>query len=367
MSRPSFGRSIYYASDKNIFDALNQHKVDTSTIVELFRSRNTIVSKHTPREVLADYFSLLNHDYYDQKQIAIRLGTVAKRERITSMEVQGITSEAVLSSSIDQVKRELEKLADVVQLNRSGKSLKIHVQYELVDYKKSEFRQVQVRDGTVEFIAEDGRYIVRNTKNEYLDDVRDRILARVALTTGAAVVRNEVSLFDFPDHIIRTSFFYDLISSLPGYVMKDVTAVYVFKPAPSNEWKSEQDDDEDFDTHVERIHLKGHGVSRSSFLSDLGDDEYYVTKIVWRAKETLGNGSEVEIEALFLNPKDCTDFSFILLAVFVYDSETGKVAEKRRTPERSEIDVVSRVVERRAKELMDELRAKLAKANETEQ
>ena len=68
------GSSFYYATDKNIFDALNEHKVDTPNVVHLFQRRNIVVSKKTVREDLAKYFSRLTHDYYDHKDIAARLG-----------------------------------------------------------------------------------------------------------------------------------------------------------------------------------------------------------------------------------------------------------------------------------------------------
>ena len=71
MKKRKFGPALYFASDKNVFDALVQkHKVDAQTLTTLFRNRNTIVSKATDREVLADYFSRLTHDYYDHKLIS---------------------------------------------------------------------------------------------------------------------------------------------------------------------------------------------------------------------------------------------------------------------------------------------------------
>jgi hypothetical protein len=63
MKKRAYGPSLYYATDKNIFDALNQHKVDAATVAKLFHRRNIVVSKKTLREDLAQYFSRLTHDY----------------------------------------------------------------------------------------------------------------------------------------------------------------------------------------------------------------------------------------------------------------------------------------------------------------
>ena len=112
------GPSLYYASDKNVFDALNQHKVDIPTIMELFLRRNIIVSKKTPREDLAKYFARQIHDYRDHKDIASRLGVAPRRERITSMDVNGTVAPEHLQVAVDQLKQELEKAGEVVQAAR---------------------------------------------------------------------------------------------------------------------------------------------------------------------------------------------------------------------------------------------------------
>tara|TARA_R110002126_G_scaffold291730_1_gene456122 strand:- start:8374 stop:8763 length:390 start_codon:yes stop_codon:yes gene_type:complete len=80
---------MYYASDKNVFDALNQYRVDSATLANLFERRNIIVSKKTARDDLAEYFSRLPHDFYDHKTISEKLGVVPRRERTTSMNLVG--------------------------------------------------------------------------------------------------------------------------------------------------------------------------------------------------------------------------------------------------------------------------------------
>lgn len=113
----------HYASDKNVFDALNQHKVDIPTIMKLFERRNIVVSKKTPRENLAAYFSRQIHDYQDHKDIAARLGITTKRERITSMDVNGTVTKDHLDVAVRQLKEELEENGEVVQIhNEDGQS-----------------------------------------------------------------------------------------------------------------------------------------------------------------------------------------------------------------------------------------------------
>jgi len=363
MKKRIHGPSLYYATDKNVFDALNQHKVDTPTVMKLFQRRNIIVSKKTPREDLAKYFARLTHDYYDHKDIAARLGIAPRRERITSMDVAGVGEIEKLQASVEQLKQELESAGDVIQVSRNGDSLTMHVQYSTVDYNLNEFAQVQVRDGAVEFVKSPEGYIVRNTQNDYLNGVRETLLGKIEKATDTPLTKVVVSLFDVPSPKLRSKFFHELVNSLPGYVRDDVTEVYVYKAKP------DIDDDEvdssiasDPDTHVERVFLRGNGVTRSELLNELLDEEdYYITKIGWTATETMGVGNVYDIEAVFADPKDCTGFSFILSGVFPF--EEGKVSGRRRAPLAAEIDAISRVIESKSRELVAKFRAEFAVAS----
>jgi hypothetical protein len=127
MSKKSHGPSLYYATDKNVFDALNQHKVDTPTVMGLFQSRNIIVGKKNSREELAKYFSRLTHDYYDHKTIADRLGVAPRRERITTMDI--VTDDGIddIKIAVDAYKKEIEASGDVVHLTRDGDSLMLNI------------------------------------------------------------------------------------------------------------------------------------------------------------------------------------------------------------------------------------------------
>lgn len=353
-----YGPSLYYASDKNVFDALNQHKVDTPTIMELFLRRNILVSKKTPREDLAKYFARQIHDYQDHKNIASRLGVAPRRERITSMDINGEVKTEDLQVAVNQLKQELEKSGEVVQVLRDGDKLTVSVQYSTVDYRVSEFAQRQVRDGNIEFIKTAEGYIVRNTQNEYVNDVRDALITRLEEASEAELSKVTVSLFDVPSPRLRSKFFHELAFNLPGYQQSDVTAVYVFKAKPEmgdKDEESEDDDVADAETHVERVLMRGQGVTRSEILNELLDkDDYYITKISWGAREAMGAGHDYDIEATFAEPKDCTGFSFILSGV--YPNEDGKRATRRRAPFKHEIEQISLVVESKARELAKKLR-----------
>jgi hypothetical protein len=351
MSKHPYGPSLYYASDKNIFDALNQHKVDQATIRRLFRSRNILVSPQDSREELADYFSRLTHDYFDHQEIANRLGIVARRERITSMNLIGGVEPDHVSKAINLVKKGFEEHGDRVVIKKNGSTTYVEIEYTTIDYKRSEFSQVQQKDGTIEVIQTTDGLVIRNTKNDYLDGARDQLIAKLSSELKKPLTRREISLFDIPDYRLRSKFFINLASKVGEFSLSDVTAAYVYKPRGES---SSQDAVPD--TFIERVNIRGRGVTRSGLMSSLDNDKYYIVKIVWRAREKLGKGREFEIEALFSDPKDCTGFSFLLSGVYERESD-GELSERRHLPSRNEVDEISKAVERSASEALDAVRA----------
>jgi hypothetical protein len=343
------GPSLYFASDKNIFDALNQHKVDTRTVMKLFDDRNIIVSKKTPRESLALYFARLNHDFEDNQLIAARLGVAPRRERITSVQVNGIPDKESLTVAIGKVKEELEKLGDVIQITNTGTSQILNIQYTTVDYTRSEFSQVRTQDGLIEFVGADQGFTVRSTQNDYVGGVRDMILSKIETTQAVKLDRTVVSLFDVPDARLRSKFFDKLTNELPEFRRLDVLAAYVYKPRPGG--ARGDDAPAEIDTHVERVSLRGVGVTRSDVFNKLlSEDNYYITRISWLCSRTVSTGTTYEIDAAFEEPGECTAFSFVLSGV--YPVEEGVATKRKRIPTMTQVDDIARAIDAHSRRVM---------------
>ena len=159
---------------------------------------------------------------------------------------------------------------------------------------------------------------------------------------------------------MRTRFFIELSTSLEGFSRRDVSDVYVYKP------KINADDEglasDEHETHIEKVLLKGNGITRSSLLLDLvHEDAFYIFKMCWTAQRVLGNGDVISVEVLFADPISCTDFSILIKSVYPYvDGKLGK----RRAPLKAEIDSMSRLIEKTAREQMQKLRAECTQGDE---
>lgn len=349
------GVPLYYASDKNVYDALNQAKVDNSTLQTLFIRRNIVCSKLTKREDLAEFFSRLTHDLLDHKDLSDKLGVVPRRERITAVDLHGSPPRRdSLQRAVEAIRSLLTSRGDVVQTHTEGTTIRVTVRYSVIDYKRSEFSQVQDRNGFVEIIPEKDKTVIRSTKSEYMDSIREEVIKNIESETDHALERKEITLFHHPSPASRSQFFYNLISGLQNYTRRDVTDVFVYKPRPQRLLTTDEDDAEE-EPHIERILLRGVGVSQTDLLRDLTSEKsYYIAKVGWIAVAHMGTGSAYELEATFSDPKDCTGFSYILRGV--YDlAEDGKLSKFRRAPSPTEIDSMAKIIENKARELLRDL------------
>jgi len=393
MKKPLYGPSIYYATDKNVFDALNQHKVTRPAIQSMFLRRNILVSPKTPRVELAAYFSLLNHDYKDHQDIASRLGIVARRERSTSLAIQGIDDRSDLLAAIEDVKKELEEAGDVVKITTHDGRIVVVIHYSTVDYRRSEFTQTQQRKGRIDFLGIGPRYVVRSTHSDHVTRARDEVFERLSKRPNVSLEKFKISLSPFPSPEDRSTFFNDLITELDGFTLYDVKEAFAYKARPQGfdsnfddddlldpeEEEGGEEDEQDGDeterratnkdrrsddeaklgSHVDHVNLKGVGVTRSEFLIDALEDGYYIVRTRWEAKKTFGLGQIYIIEALFTDPAICDEFSFMLRGVFPI--EEGRVSKRQVAPHPDDIDEVSRAIETTAQKLLAQLREKHTK------
>jgi hypothetical protein len=352
-----FGPSLYFATDKVIFDAMNHSKVTVDQIRELLFERNIIVSAKTSKDELAQYFSRLTADYFDHESIGNKLGRIAKRERVTYTEItNGVTKEEIING-LKEVKAKLEEQGNSVDIDVKGNRIVATVAYDHIDYTEVEFRQVQPRDAIIEFLRDDaGSYVVRNTQNKFTDIAVDQTFAAINHERDALIGSRRVTLTGHPDPEKRIKFFNSLINGVEEHPLITVTEAYCYKPQVGALADDDEDGDKDLEelSFVERVSLKGKGVTKSFVISDLYDKGYYIVKVVWHVKPSASLDSDIyEIEAQFSEPKDCTDFSYQVRCVIL--CEEGKPTKKKRTPKSEEQDALFRLVETAAKNALSTL------------
>lgn len=346
-----FGPSLYFASDKVIFDALNHVQVKTESIRELLMERGILVSAKTEKYELAKYFSRLITDYYDQRNIGGKLGRYSKRERVTYIEIEGKRTPTEVIEAINEAATELSKdCVASLSHSKSGDKIVATLEYEDVDYTEVEFRQVQVRDAFIELSSTPTGFVVRSTQNRFVEDVMEKIFASLAKKQASEWKPKRISLQGIGDPRKRTQFFEFLTKNIQAHDLVTVTEAYCFKPKAGQKIDDETSNSTELEDQpfVERVSLKGTGVDRSFVIDGLFDRGYYVVKTAWRVKSQKSLDADVfELEAQFSSPDICTDFSYQVRTVFVCDE--GNITEKKRMPKTEEQDAFFRLIEDAAK------------------
>lgn len=346
-----FGPSLYFATDKVIFDAINHSQVNTELIRELLFERGIITSPKTTKYELSQYFSRLTADYFDHLNIGNKLGKVAKRERITYADIsEPLTKEEILEG-LKSVKAALEAQGNRVTLEVSGDRLLARLEYEHIDYTEVEFRQVQPRDSIIEFLRDDTeKYVARSTQNAFTDIAIDQVFSAINSGRETPVKQNRISLEGYADPEIRTKFFQTLIQSIANHTFVTVTEAYCYRPRAKPSLSDDEGDKKDLEDQpsVVRVTLKGTGVTKSFVIDELYEKGYYIVKVVWRVKPTSSMDADLfELEAQFGEPDSCTEFSYQARNVLIF--EDGKVTDKKRTPKLEEQDILFRLIEAAAK------------------
>ncbi|MFH1658558.1 MAG: hypothetical protein ABIG35_04515 [Pseudomonadota bacterium] len=326
--------SIYSASDKALFDALTQHTVTQSALRQLFLKRGIIVSHDTHRDVLAKYFSRLVHDYEDFQTLARMFGSTNRRERTASFRVLSTASLSNFESAAAAVVEQISENGDSATVNRmEDGSIKIIVRYKKFHFEKNEFKQVVSKEAVISIEQDKGAIVIRGPQNGDVDDWCRSIISNVESQLPDAIQIDEISLENYNDPKVRSSFFDQLIKGISGYKKHDVTDVYVFHPKGQVEKDGDGDGDGDdvggggatgaiavgsLGVHISRASLKGEGVLDSDEFVALMHRGFYISKIVWQAKNNTVDSDIYEFEAQFSEPETCTKFSYLPRGFYKY-------------------------------------------------
>lgn len=354
--------SLYFASDKAIFDALTQRSLTSAELRKVFLSRGIVISNESDKKFLANRFSALFHDYYDYRNLSLLVGGRDSREKTTNVVVTTAVSKDQLTDALTSVKEWLvDNEHEQAEVAVHGDQLKLTVKYQKLDLSQAEFRQVVEKTAEVTLEKQGNGWKITGPMNDKFKDITDQLYSQIEILTDQDVATRTISLEAIPDAGIRTNFLRDLIRNLKDMEVVDVVDVSTFNP------KDREDDDldlsdealviegsievesedgfeegEDGDPEAElakpqpeaRVHkiiridkasLKGKGVLESKQLLELEGHGFYLWKIRWTAREKLVGSEIVQFEAQFGNQAKCCDFSYIVKGVYNYNN--GKYAK----------------------------------------
>ncbi|TMP70465.1 hypothetical protein CWB76_10840 [Pseudoalteromonas sp. S1609] len=342
--------SLYSVSDKAMFDAINQSKVTNPELKSLFLSRGIIASPSTKRETLASYFSTFTHGYYDYKRLSDILGKNTRKEKNTSTTITKVLDSEDIEAAIELLVKDVNSFGaecSVEKLNEDD-SYNIKVIYQDYNYNNSEFKQVTTKEANILIEQNDEGVVIRHPQNKTVDEWKALLIDKIGLEVGEELPTDNVNLSTITDHHKITDFFQKLIHDIEGYVLKDVTDVFVYHP------KNDEDDNQDdsssvaLGTHITKASLKGQNVLKSDVLVTFYSDGFYLSKVIWRAKaEGTVDEDIYEFEVQFSNPEGKDEFSYLAKGYYGYVSD-GKHSKTRKALTSMQERKINRAIEEAA-------------------
>ncbi|CAG9000631.1 MAG: hypothetical protein CENE_02631 [Candidatus Celerinatantimonas neptuna] len=296
------------ATDKAVFDAINQHKVTKDEILNLFFSRKVIVSKKTDKDELANEFSSFFHSFHDYDILSTILGVNNRKEKLTSYSLETSLKVSDVEGSIQKIKNEIMDQGATVKHNvlNGGKKIEMLITYQVLNLSKNDFQQISIRDAVLTIEETGSGLDIRHPQNKKLSDISD-IVVDVLESKDKSLLKDEIELSAFDKPKDRTLFFDFLTKGIDGFICKDVTDTYVFNPS------KKVTSGETNEVHITSASLKGTGVNLSEELKSLHEQGFYTWRVIWKAvKEDTDSSDLYVFEAQFSDAEECKDFSFIV-------------------------------------------------------
>lgn len=322
--------SIYSASDKALFDAINQTAVTSSDLRSLFLKHGMIISKSTPRRELAKHFARLLHDYHDFEALSRMFDSRQRRERSSSRRVASNATIDNFEAAALEVVEKLRGQQDSATVNiQSDGTVQVNVRYKKFHWNKSEFRQIEIKEAVITIAHEDGAIVLRGPENEKVDAIMNDIVSTLESQIEGPLEVEQIGLEEFESEN-RNKFFKLLIDSVPGYSQIDVTDVYFYNPdkgavldelGDDAEFQESDDDESVLGIHITSASLKGGRVLESPEMQDLLAKGFYIWKIVWKVRESSFDSAITELEAQFSEQETCTSFSYLVKGYYEYQGK----------------------------------------------
>nr|WP_271105790.1 hypothetical protein [Pseudomonas tohonis] len=387
--------SLYFASDKAIFDALTQRSLTAAELRKVFLSRGIVISNESDKKFLASRFSALFHDYYDYRNLSLLVGGRDGREKTTNVFVTTDVSKSTLTDALTSVKEWLvDDQHEQAEVSVQGDQIKLTVKYQKLDFSQSEFRQVIEKTAELTLEKQGNGWKITGPMNEKFKQVTEQLYSQIEIATEQVVDTRAISLAGISDAGIRTNFLRSLIRNLKNMEVVDVVDVSTFNPSGIDDDLDVSDealliedpidtvpdedaaDDDSGDLEhnksietpeirrhkiirIEKASLKGKGVLESKQLLELESHGFYLWKIRWTARENLAGSEIVEFEAQFGNQIEFSDFSYIVKGVYNYHG--GKYTKNRVRATPVVEQALKEKLEQAAQKTLDDIEKGLSK------
>lgn len=310
----------YFASDLAIFSLMmaGKQKLTDKTLRELAKDRGIFYSMHNNRTELIDVMSALPFDYHDLNSLVEKGKTNGRPEKTTS-----VTIDADLSN--EEIKKVMEEYAGEVGLTekishyKNNDKFTVDVEYEEYDYSKTQLIQKQQHRASIVFKKENGKTVIRIPATEKAKNIAQKLTSKIEGHRKKELKKEIVEISDFPAKE-RTDFFTQLISTLPGFQIRDVNSLKVASTIKKVDTNLNLDDEEE-DLEIEiaekemigvvkKMAISGQNLTASDEYQQLRSKGFFITSVSWSAEQTSLPQDIIYFEATFNDGEGGTGFKY---------------------------------------------------------
>lgn len=309
------GSSIYYATDKNISDVLNQKNVTVKHLKSFLEKKGIIVAAKARKESLIEYIRAFLIDYDDRLLIMSVFGSNEKKEKTTHKVLKTELEDASILEALNDVKKMYAVDDESINISQnSDGEISVTLRYTEVDFKKTELQQRRTKNITLNISNHNNQIKIQSPATEkasmLIEDLKGHLLEKV---DEDDIEEKIISLEGITSPEKRTQFFVDLISNMNDYKVHDVKSVSI---------SHTQDDSVDLSNtaFINKVVLNGHEVMSSPEFKDLNGRGFYISKLTWLAKDKNDNeGDHYEFESEFTDQINCTGFRYSCKCFYQYN------------------------------------------------
>lgn len=356
------GPSIYIPSDKNIYDALQHKKVGQRATMHFLKKRGILVSSKLSKTELARRISKVTFDYHDFLELTKILENPNRKEKSTRVTVKTDANEEDLLSICNHVADTEKSDDESYRVIKKGDSVVLVVKYAEIDFTKTQLRQRNVKNCEINLSLNSSDVAISMPATNKAKDIVSKIKAQLEVIKGEKLTEETLSLENIVIPEARTLFFDQLIKSLPGYKLENVSSVNVHSEIDNLDEAAEDDEDQPtsaaYAGYINKAVLTGGSVLESAQFKQLHSSKFFISKIIWTAEDVVPEGDIVELEAMFGVPASCTDFQFLVRGVRAFNEKTGAHNKTKRSPSRSEMSHFDQEIDKASKLALEEVKKK---------
>ena len=323
-------KDIYYASDKDIFDALASKKIffTKSILTEICNNRGIFVSRDEERQTLIDYISMLPHSVQDLQYIRDNVRVNTKTEKKTSQKLVGSSLKEInIDEAIDQLRDEREtNFNEHYQIiSSTPDKIIIDVDFEDIDFGNTRLKQKQERTARIEIEKNDETISIRHSANERIDDITEQLKKEIKdlIPSKDEVEEKTIDLSEIKVASLRTLFFTELIKKMNNLNFEEVNSINVtsFENDENNEVEKEEVDElkQGILGKLQSAMLKGENLLETPEYENFTNRGFYIYGIKWKSKRK--NGDRIVFEADFQDSKQCKDFEYDVKGFYQWKNE----------------------------------------------